>query len=426
MHGSITSKTFAETPEDLESRYPYQYWIPEENCLILSKLILDGDTLSAGNGVLIKNPTTGAWVTTATTTYYSLYTTTYSTGDFLRLYYNDVTGWEAWLPDQVRRTSTNWTIYYSAYGSGTLPAAVYTNGVSLPSPFTSGGSTLPSDIPPFDNVEEAINNALNATTGTTTQANQIQSTVNTNLDSYKNGDITSSDMQNVINTAVSDLETLNQNSTNTLADQIAINNALTATQTAQDQVLSNELIEAINEKYQWNLTLEEPITASEVVQMFLEMSNNFYNQYINGSINKDQAISYIKEQQDGLNIIKAIHIDQGLPWTSANESVMQGVTEILKQTQNNINNSGDVDHSIADSFESSESQEIELLNEMIGVMQDQETDSIMQNQQVQEDLGQVSNWLEPIWNNKFFRLLIISVALLAPIAVILDMRYKGL
>lgn len=426
MQESITSKTFAETPEDLESRYPYQYWIPEDNCLILSKLILDGDTLSAGNGVLIKNPTTGAWVTTATTTYYSLYTTTYSTGDFLRLYYNDVTGWEAWLPDQVRRTSTNWTIYYSAYGSGTLPAAVYTNGVSLPSPFTSGGSTLPSDIPPFDNVEEAINNALNATTGTTTQANQIQSTVNTNLDSYKAGDITSSEMQDVINTAVSDLETLNQNSTNTLADQIAINNALTAAQTAQDQVLSSELIEAINEKYQWNLVVEDPITASEVVQLFSEMSNNFYNQYINGSINKDQAISYLKEQQDGLNIIKAIHIDQGLPWTSANESVMQGVTEILQQTQNNINNSGDVDPSIADSFESSESEEIELLNEMLGVMQDQETDSIMQNQQVKEDLGQVSNWLEPIWDNKFFTLLIGSVSLLASIAVILDMRYKGL
>lgn len=421
---SQSARAATSDVSDLEDKYTYQYWIPDDQCLILSKVILDGDDLSASNGIQIKNPTTGAWVTTSTTTYYTLYTTTYSTGDFLRLYYNDVTGWEAWLPDMVRRATTNTTIYYSAYGSGTLPSSVFTNGTSIPAPFTSGGTTLPSDIPPFDNVEDAINNALNASTVTTTQANQIQSTVNSNLDSYKAGDITSSEMQNVINTAVSNLEILNQNQTNTLADQIAINNALTATQTAQDQVLTDDLIEAINEKFHWNLN--EFFTASDLISNISSVMTNIYNDYINGDRSKIDAINEVNMYQYQLATVKAQIIDGGMVWTEANEAVFQDITKITQQAQDNINNSGDVNQSIANSFESSESEEIELLNEMLGVMQEQETDSIMQNQQVKEDLGQVSNWLEPIWDNKFFTLLIGSVSLLASIAVILDMRYKGL
>lgn len=422
MHGSITSKTFAETPEDLESRYPYQYWIPEENCLILSKLILDGDTLSAGNGVLIKNPTTGAWVTTATTTYYSLYTTSYSTGDFLRLYYNDVTGWEAWLPDQVRRTSTNWTIYYSAYGSGTLPAAVYTNGVSLPSPFTSGGSTLPSDIPPFDNVEEAINNALNATTGTTTQANQIQSTVNTNLDSYKAGDITSSEMQDVINTAVSDLESLNQNATNTLADQIAINNALTATQTAQDQVLTNDLIEALNDKFKWSLDENIPLTSTEIVTMFQTEVNNIYNDYIQGNSNKTDSINLINQYQTEILLIKSSIIDSGAIWTPANEAVFTDLRETIKQTQNNINNSGDVDPDIAESANASMESEMQFVNSLIS----ETTTSLADLTPSLDDSEseKALQWIGLLWENEFFKMVLPWCAIAMLVCLVLGVRYR--
>lgn len=422
MHGSITNKIFAETPEDLESRYPYQYWIPEENCLILSKLILDGDTLSAGNGVLIKNPTTGAWVTTATTTYYSLYTTTYSTGDFLRLYYNDVTGWEAWLPDQVRRTSTNWTIYYSAYGSGTLPAAVYTNGVSLPSLFTSGGTTLPSNIPPFDNVEEAINNALNATTGTTTQANQIQSTVNTNLDSYKAGDLTSSEMQNVINTAVSDLETLNQNSTNTLTDQIAINNALTATQTAQDQVLTNELIEAINDKFNWNVSLGNPISASDLTMNFYAEVQNIYTDYKDGIINKNDAINQVNELQNGLTFIKSSVIDSGAIWTQANEAVFQDLRELTQQTQNNINNSGDLDPDIAESANSSMESEMQFVDSLVS-----ETTASLEDLTPEldsEESAKALSWIGLLWDNDFFKLVLPWCAIAMLVCLVLGVRYR--
>lgn len=420
MHGSITSKTFAETPEDLESQYPYQYWIAEENCLILSKQILDGDTLSAGNGVLIKNPTTGAWVTTATTTYYSLYTTTYSTGDFLRLYYNDVTGWEAWLPDQVRRTSTNWTIYYSAYGSGTLPAAVYTNGVSLPSPFTSGGSTLPSDIPPFDNVEEAINNALNATTGTTTQANQIQSTVNTNLDSYKNGDITSSEMQDVINNAVSDLENLNQNATNTLADQIAINNALTATQTAQDQVLTQDLIDALNKKFQWGLS--DQTTASNVINSISSEVSLIYTDYLDGVIPKDTANIQVLEYQYNIELVKSSLIDQGLPWTNANESVFQGISELTQQIQNNINNAGDVDPDIAESANASMESEMQFVDSLIS-----ETTASLEDLTPSlddSDSEKALQWIGLLWDNEFFKMVLPWCAIAMLVCLVLGVRYR--
>lgn len=420
MLESTTNKVFAETPEDLENRYPYQYWIPDAQCLILSKVILDGDDLSASNGIQIKNPTTGAWVTTSTTTYYTLYTTTYSNGDFLRLYYNDVTGWEAWLPDMVRRATTNTTIYYSAYGSGTLPSAVFTNGTSIPAPFTSGGTSLPSNIPPFDNVQEAINNALNASTGTTTQANQIQSTVNTNLDSYKNGDITSSEMQDVINTAVSDLENLNQNSTNTLADQIAINNALTATQTAQDQVLSNDLIESLNDKFKWGLS--ENISASQLTSAIEYVLSSIYNSYLNGETTKQNAISEIMEYQYSIVNVKTEILDSGGIWTEANEAVLDDLRELTKQYQDNINNSGDVDPDIAESANASMESEMQFVDSLIS-----ETTASLEDLTPSlddSDSEKALQWIGLLWDNEFFKMVLPWCAIAMLVCLVLGVRYR--
>lgn len=422
---STTNKVYAETPEDLVNTYPYQYWIPDQSTLILSKYQLLGADLSSSNGVLIRNPTTGAWVSTVTTTYYTLYRESYTLGDMIRLYYNPVTGWEGYRPDEVRKSATNWTIYYSAFGSGTLPTAVYTNGVSVPSPFASGGSTLPSDIPPFEDIQSEINNALNASTSTTTQANKITSNIQTQTERFENGEISKEVFELNINLANEVLEELQNTSGNTLADQIAINNALTATQTAQDKLLSNDLLDYLKSQQ----LLSETVLGgnpSETLNNVSLIIQQYYVDYMQGKIPKLEAITVLENFKYTFLQASGEIYSAGGTLTVADEWLIDEITTLISQTQNNINNSGDVDMDTKESSIKSDEDELELLNDMISVMQEQETDSITNNQQMREDLSQVNNWLDPMWDNIFLRNLLISFCILVPTAVILDMRYRHL
>lgn len=417
------TRTEASDITDLEDEYPYQYWIADDQCLILSKVVLEGDTLSAGNGVLIKNPTTGAWVSTVTTTYYSLYSESYTTGDFLRLYYNDVTGWEAWLPDQVRRSATNWTIYYSAFGSGTLPTTVYTNGVSVPSPFTSGGSTLPSDIPPFEDIQAEINNALNASTSTTTHANQITSNIQTQIERYENGEISKEVFELNINLAQEVLEELQNIPGNTLSDQIAINNALTATQTAQDKLISDDLIDYLKSQQliSDDVVMGDP---SETLNNVTEFLQSYFTDYMLGKIPKVVAIASLEGIKNSFLQASGIIYSSGGSLTDADRWLIDAISYQISQIQNNINNAGDIDSDLSDAVESSDQAEKEYLDSLT-----QETTASIQdispkNSFSDVEMGTAQEVLSIIWENKLVKRLLVICGCFMVVCVVLGIRYK--
>ena len=81
-----------------------------------------------------------------------------------------------------------------------------------------------------EKIIEIVNNSI-------IQANTIQTNISNYYTQYKNGDITQEEMQQAINEAIAQLKSLNDTSGNTLADLMAINNALTYAQTVQDELL---------------------------------------------------------------------------------------------------------------------------------------------------------------------------------------------
>ena len=84
-------------------------------------------------------------------------------------------------------------------------------------------------------------------------------------------------MQQAIDEAIARLKTINESSGNTLADLMAINNALTYAQTVQEELL---------------LTPSSSVTAS--VQTILQAVSNLVQQYQNGSVTQAQAMQELR------------------------------------------------------------------------------------------------------------------------------------
>lgn len=410
--GSITNKVNAASVEDLESTYPYIYWLRDYNVLVVSKKALTGTSIGSSTSTttsikVMPYPYQTWFESTTKDVLYCMTISGYSRGDAFALTYNPITGWDAEYPSYITSnalgtTPTSYSV--AVYIAETQNRYTYSNGVAIPSGFYNAGTTLPDNIPPLENVQEAINNALNATTSVTTQAVTINNNINNTYNTYQSGGITEAEFNAAMDQYRDQLETLANNSGATLADRMAVNNALTNLDITINQQVNNVSPDLL-----------------DLLDNIRSRISSTFNSYHGGGTSQSEAINLIKGYIND-NLLK-----QTISYTSvADRTAINGTIEYGNQIINAIGNHSDLDKSISESFESSESEEIELLNEMLGVMQDQETGSIMENQQVKEDLTAVSTWLEPIWENDFFKLLIGSVALLASIAVILDMRYRGL
>lgn len=423
----------AESDEILE-QYPYWIWYPAEQTLTISKSTFEKTKANESNGIIFRAP--GADADIETTTYYYYYITPVNPDVTVVLrYYANLGVWQAEMPWEIE-TDDGWIEcpigYQHQYNTSTLAVPIYTNGHTIATSTASGitnswsiNGNLPSNMPDvtigMGDIKATINDALNATTSATTQAGSIQSNVNTKLDQYEQGQITSNQMQSVINNANTQLDYLASQSGNTLSDEIAINNAQNAVQIAQDKVLSQDIIDKISSLF--NRTNSDVATITEIN----EIVSQYLILYNEGTITKEQAIISGFDDFPGLQSLYA-SLDGlfDIAQTQADLQFINSMTEVISQTMDNINSSGDVDKESAEAAESQEQKEIDLLNDMVSVMQEAETDSIMQNQQIQNELTEISSWIEPIWENKFIKNLITIVCILVPIAVILDMRYRGL
>lgn len=408
--GSTTSKINAASVSDLESDYPYIYWLRDYKVLIVSKKALTGQSFGSSTSTttsikVMPYPYQTWFESTTKDVLYCMTIASYSRGDAFALTYNPITGWEAEYPSYITSnalgtTPTSYTV--AVYIAETQNRYTYSNGVAIPSGFYNAGTTLPDDIPALDNVKDVINDALNATTSATTEANTVQNNIYNTYISYSNGEITEAEFNNAMAEYQTQLEELSNRTGNTLADQIAINNAITY----QDVIINQQ----VNNVSHGLLTIIERVRSH---------ISSYFNDYTNGKKDQSTAISMIKTSIND-ELLKVV----GDYTSTADREAINGTIEYANQLINSIANYADINTDISDAVESSDQEELELLDDMVSVMQTEQIENPMQDQ-ANINLGQtVKSNIEPVLNNKYISGLMALCTTFIIMCIILGTGYK--
>lgn len=337
---------------------------------------------------------------TSTTEAYLLTIANYQQGDCYTLVYNEVTGWEARQPMIVRRRSTA-TVYTAPMVTLYSGERVYTNGVSVPSPYASAGSTLPSDLPPFDDIQDAINNALNATTSVTTQAVTINNNINNTYNTYQSGGITEAEFNAQMEEYRTQLEALSNDSGATLADQMAVNNALTNLDITINQQVNNvspELLALISD---WK---------TEINQVFAD--------YRNKDLTQEESITTIR-----LFINRAaIQASNGNYTSIADQSAINAFMEFSNNIIDSIAKYSDLDKDVSESANASMESEMQFVDSLLA----ETTQSLEQltPQLDSEESTKALAWIGMIWENEFFKQVLPWCAIAMLVCLVLGVRYR--
>lgn len=398
MHGSITVE--ASNLSDITATYPYIYWLPDYKSLIVSKQILGGYNLTDSNGVLLRNLDENVYERTNSTSVYLLTISNYQQGDCYTLVYNEVTGWEARQPMMVKQIYGNDT-YTAPMVTLYSGERVYTNGASVPSPYASAGTTLPSNIPPFDDIQDAINDALNATTSVTTQAVTINQNINNTYNTYQAGGISEAEFNTQMEQYRSELEALANDSGATLADQMAVNNALTNLDITINQQVNNVSPELRTQILTWQKNL-----------------NQIFTEYNTGNATQEKTIKK-------LNIINA-QISQALgngSFTStADIEALNAMQQAVNNTITSVTNYSDLDADIAESANASMESEMQFVDSLIS-----ETTQSLEDLTPKLDTAESTkalSWIGMIWENEFFKLVLPWCAIAMLVCLVLGVRYR--
>lgn len=398
LQGSITVD--AADISNITDNYPYIYWLPDYKSLIVSNTVLGGYTIEDSNGILLRNLDENVYESTNTFTAYLLTIANYQQGDCYTLVYNEVTGWEARQPMMVRKRSVA-TVYTAPMVTLYSGEKVFTNGQSVPSPYSSGGSTLPDDIPPLDNVEDAINAALNATTSATTEANTIQTNIYNTYNSYATGEITEAEFNTAMAEYQTQLEELANRTTNTLADNVAINNAITY----QDLIINQQVNNVSSE-------LTELLNKSKV-QMY-----SFQSYYQNGTYTQSQCIQGVRTQIKVLaDLLTSGQYTSAADIEAINAAINYGNTVI-----EGIANYADLDATVSESANASMESEMAFVDSLLA----ETTQSLEQltPQLTDSESTQALQWVGMIWENKFFKMVLPWCGIAMLLCLVLGVKYK--
>lgn len=261
-------------------------------------------------------------------------------------------------------------------------------------------TTVPSGMPEvvIEDIDSAIQGVLNGTTQTTTDANQIQVNISNSYTSYQNGGITQAEMQQAIDSAISQLNTLNSNSGNTLSDLIAVQNALTYAQTVQDELL-----------------LRPSTTIITNVQNVLQNVTTLVHQYQNGTVPQGQAMQQLRAYVYSLSQLLA-----GNPSVSDVEVINTGINTVNNFIEV-ISNSAELDKDVSDKSQQSDSEELEYLQSL-------ETTSTISDlspsQQMQSQASGVQPLLSVVWDNELIKIVLPLAAGFLVISVALGRKFK--
>ena len=383
---------------EIEEKYPYIYWLPDYKTLIVSNTALGGYTITDSNGILLRNLDENVYEQTSTTEAYLLTIANYQQGDCYTLVYNEVTGWEARQPMMARKRYVA-TVYTAPMVTLYSGERVYTNGVSVPSPYVSAGSKLPSDLPPFDDIQDAINAALNATTSVTTQAVTINNNINNTYNTYQSGGITEAEFNAQMEEYRTQLEALSNDSGATLADKMAVNNALTNLDITINQQVNN-----VSPELNTNLNSRRSSIGA------------IYRYYYEGRQDQSTAINNIKSQMD-----QAFALLQ----TYTSTADVNAINAFINQCNTYIEaiaNYSDLDKEISESANASMESEMQFVDSLLA----ETTQSL---EQLTPQLDSVEStkalaWIGMIWENEFFKQVLPWCAIAMLVCLVLGVRYR--
>lgn len=334
-----------------------------------------------------------------------------------RLYYNDAL--QDWCASEV--TSSDFGYCYilgtstSASGqklidgsSAVKKAKVYTNASwsaaerNAVASYSTDLTVLPQGLSD-GTVQEIVDEQLNTQTAVGTQAAQIITDTTAAYSSYQSGDITSTEMQSLVDNNLDTLSELSATTGNTLSDLMQINNAITYNQAIQDGLLH---------------------TASGNVQSMIQgyttTINNAVTDYQSGAVSQADTVKTIQQQIDNLNAM----ITNGTAATTADVNAVNAAINAANGSLDSVTGYKDLDPSVSDKMQQSDVEELALLDEMQTTMEQQQIQNPLQDSETVADAVEVRDTIADIWVNKYMVLLTTMFAMLVVVCIVLKTRYR--
>lgn len=252
-----------------------------------------------------------------------------------------------------------------------------------------------------------VNQSINSTTQTYNNATSIYNTLQVNYASYQAGDIDKATMQGYITQAIDSLNELNEIEGNTLADLIAINNALTYAQTVQQELL---------------LIPSSSVTSS--VQTILQAVSNLVQQYQNGSVTQAQAMQELRGYAYQLSQLITSDI------SISDIEVINTGTNVVNNFIDILANNSDLDKNVSDKSQHSDDDELSFIEtlETEQSIEDLAPSKIyIQGQTNSVDNSNsetITDLFNAVWNNAIIKILIPIFAGFSIIAVVFGRKYK--
>ena len=275
----------------------------------------------------------------------------------------------------------------------------------------SANITLPRGMTESD-VINIVNQSINSTTQISTDVNVLQQLSLNYYTQYENGDITLSALVNNLNSIVTQLQNLNNNSSATLADKVAINNALTQTQILNDSAIKDEIINEMQDNLQVSSSITTAITGK------INQANQTFQNYSQGSVKQSEAVTQINQY---ITYLTGLITPQS---TTADIEAINTAVNTINSIKNSIINYSDLDKNTSESVIQSDQEELDYLDELtaetLGTIQDMSPEKEFSEQQKTEG----SNVLSVIWENDLIKKLIPICACFMVVCVVLGIRYK--
>lgn len=254
-----------------------------------------------------------------------------------------------------------------------------------------------------DAIRDLIDEQLNTQTESGAAAATIINNTTINYNSYVAGDITHTEMQQIVTDNLDQLSELSGAAGNTLSDLMQINNAITYNQSIQDQ-------------------LHNTVSAStlDLINEYLAATNSDVYEYQNGTRDQQSATNSIRNR---IRYLEARIVD-GTINTTADIAAVQTAISTMQAALDSVIGYSDLSQEVSDKSQASDQAELDLLNEMVSVMQQEEIENPMQDQQTMADAVAVRDSISDIWINKYMLALSAMFGMLVIPCIILRTHYR--
>lgn len=259
-----------------------------------------------------------------------------------------------------------------------------------------------------EKILEIVNSSINATTNTYNEATSIYNTITNNYTLYKEGKLDKETLQANLNQAINQLNELNNNSGNTLADLMAINNALTYAQTIQQELL---------------LKTSTSVTTS--VQTILTAVSNLVQQYQNRTVTQAQAMQELRGY--AYQLAQLLNGDISI----SDVEVINTATNVVNNFIEIISNNSELKKEVSELSQQSDKDELDFIEsiETEKSIEDLAPSKIyLQGQTATTDNNDggetITDLFQAVWNNALVKILIPIFAGFSIVAVVLGRKYK--